>query len=209
MQELAQLGGGGHETICASVQEHIADTYLGYGSGNGTLMWPGVGETDGDHARGRPRRGGGGRVPKATAVDSAAAEPAEGGENSRSHQPWTVDSEGGVWTSQPPVRPPPPPPPPSAGKAGGPTHKKGKRRGGGTASGVARGKANRGGKAESEGKVGGLHPASVRLGGGDIGSAAAASAEGDERAERGTGQQREDHLDKAQVGVVCRLFLMV
>lgn len=31
MQELAHLGGGGHETICASVQEHIADTYLGYG----------------------------------------------------------------------------------------------------------------------------------------------------------------------------------
>ena len=124
-----------------------------------------------------------------------------GGERSRSHQPWTVDSEGGVWTSQPPVRPPPPPA--LAGKAGGPTHKKGKRRGGGTASGVARGKANRGGKAESEEEGrGGLHPASVRLGGGDIGGAAAASAEGDERAERGTGQQREDYLDKAQVGLV-------
>lgn len=209
MQELAQLGGGGHETICASVQEHIADTYLGYGSANGTLMWPRVGDGDGDHARGRPRRGAaGGRVPKATAADSAATEPAGAEEKSRSPQPWTVDSKGGVWTSPPPARPPP------AGKAGGSTHKKGKRRGG-TASGAARGKANRGGGVESEGEGevggGGLHPASVRLGGGGGGSgsaaAAAASAEGDARAEMGTGQQREDYLDKAQVGVVWRFFI--
>ena len=162
-------------------------------------MWPGVGDGDVDHALGRPRRGEGGRVPKATAADSAAAEPAGAEEKSRSRQPWTADSEGGVWTTPPPVRPPP------AGKAGGPTYRKGKRRGG-TASGAARGKATRGSEAESEGG-GGLHPASVRLGGGDCGSAAAAaSVEGEAGGERSTGQQQEDYLDKAQVGVTWRFL---
>lgn len=161
-------------------------------------MWPGAGDGESDHAQGRARRGGG-RGPKSNTAAgfSAAAEPAAAEGKSGSRQPWTVDSEGGVWTSPPPVRPPP------AGKAGGATHKKGKRRGGAASGGAVRGKATRGGKAEAETEGGGgeSHPASVRIGGGGGGGgdAAAASMVGDERGEGSTGQQREDYLDKAQV----------
>lgn len=199
-QELAELGGGGHETICASVQEHIADTYLGYGGTHVALPGPGGGSSNGhgntENSRSRPGRG------KEEGVNASQADgpvdPAVGSGQSR-RVPWTVDSEGEVWTSPAPLRQPP-----VSGKAKGAPNKKGKNRG----------KTRAGRKTTTPGddfdggrKGGGSHPGSVRLGGG--GSAdgdgdgdgvpfpagAGAYTNMDKNAER----QREENLDKAQV----------
>lgn len=201
-QELAELGGGGHETICASVQEHIADTYLGYSNGSHVaLPGPGDGSSsnggDGNAeiSRGRPRRGRGKEA--STPQTGGSVEPAVGDVRPR-RAAWTVDSEGGVWTSPPPLRPPPP----VSGKAKGAANRKGKRRSDVQgSSGAGRKTATPGDGFDGESKGGGSHPGSVRLGGGGGGdgvpfpAGAGACTTMDENAER----QREENLDKAQV----------
>ena len=202
-QELAELGGGGHETICASVQEHIADTYLGHGGGQGALPGPGGSKSAGEDrtvesSRGRPSREQGTLAGAAAAGDVG---PAPGGREGSRRSPWTVDAEGGVWTSPPPLRPPS-----VAGK--GP--KKDKRRGDVQGkSGAGRKNAPLGDEFEGVGKGGGSHPGSVRLGGGggdgdDVAASGGAVgfAEMDKNAER----EREENLDKAQV-TLCRQFV--
>lgn len=199
-QELAELGGGGHETICASVQEHIADTYLGHGGAQGALPGPGGSKSTGDDrtvesSRGRPSREQGTLAGAAAPGD---VEPAPGGREGNRRAPWTVDSEGGVWTSPPPLRSP---------SVTGRGSKKEKRRGDVQGkSGAWRKNASMGDELEGVGKSGGSHPGSVRLGGGGGGGddvAASGGAVGFAETDKNAEREREENLDKAQV-TLCR-----
>lgn len=193
-QELAELGGGGHETICASVQEHIADTYLGY---SGTpIALPGPGGRTAENSRGRPGRGNG---------KETNASQADGGGGQPRRAPWTVDSEGEVRTSSAALHPPP-----VSGNAKEAANKKGKRRGDRQGkSGAARKTGTATGHDFDRGSNGGgSHPGSVRLGGGGDGGgdgvpfpeSAGVYKNMDKNAER----QREENLDKAQVWLARR-----
>lgn len=198
-QELAELGGGGHETICASVQEHIADTYLGHGGSQGALPRPGGSkstEDDGtvESSRGRSSRGQGALAGARAAGD---VESVTSGRQGGRRGPWTADSEGGVWTSPPPLRPP------SVAAKG---YKKGKRRGDVQGkSGAGRNNPSRGDDFEGVGKGGGSHPGSVRLGGGGGGDgvATSGSAGGYAEMDKNVEREREENLDKAQVSLIA------
>lgn len=191
-QELAQLGGGGHETICASVQEHIADTYLGYGGAyGGALSGSDAGDGDGGDVLGRRRRGEGGS--KSAAAGSAAVELGRGGKKLQARGAWTVDPDGAVWTSSPP----PLTQTKASDKASAAARKKGKRRGGAMKSGAARERASRG----EGGWGGGENVPSFRLGGGGGGGGrtSVAGVVGDRNMEKNAARQRGEDLDKAQV----------
>lgn len=217
-QELAELGGGGHETICASVQEHIADTYMGHGAGasgaQGVLSGGGSysGSSDtGKDGRDGARRGGGGSTIATPKQATTGGPPGDrigragGGIRQARQVPWTVDPNGGVWTSTPPPAPPPTPTPPSRAPAAGSQgvaaaqHKrKGKRRGGGGA------KSGAVVRMDVVVEGGELHQASVRLCGGDSGGGGDGAG-----LKRNSCLQTEEDLDKAQVFLLLLLFVVI
>lgn len=162
------------------------------------LPGPGGGSSNGggtENSRGRPGRGKG----KETNVSQAdgPVEPTAGGGQQR-RAPWTIDSEGEVWTTPAPIRPPP-----VSANAKGATNKKGKRRGDGQGkSGVARKTGTPGGEDFDRGSNGGgSHPGRVRLGGGGDGDGVPfpEGAGIDKNMDKNAEREREENLDKAQV----------
>lgn len=200
-QELEQLGGGGHETICASVQEHIADMYLGYSGVHGALSG---GDTDSSDARDGAVNGESDgfrqRDRGVTKAEGAAAgEAGMARHKGQARAPWTVGPGGEVWTSALPPR--------GARKtlhAAPGARKKGKRRGGPKNGPTQEREANPKGGDER----GGAHPGSVRLGGtgtgagggaGGVGIRTSAERTGGSNTARKAEQETEENLDKAQV----------
>lgn len=223
MQELAQLGGGGHETICASVQEHIADTYLGYGGDTHRHSAGGGGHHfDGDNSRRHSTQlGSGGSIDTESSGTTPVRAPAIATDNGVSatrqvQAPWRIDPDGSVWTcSHPSTRP-------VTGAGARPSargnNKKSKRRG--ARVGLNDGDSGGGFTAttrESLGGGGGGGRRRGRRGGG--GCAAPSVSLGAEAASGGLGGNRdaegqifggcdmEDDLDKAQV-CDCMVILL-
>ena len=101
-QELAQLGGGGHETICASVQEHIADTYLIYGGVQSVLSEADKGSDstrDINHGGGRRRASKASGSNASSVAAAAAVDPESASKRPHPRTSWTVDDNGKVWNT--------------------------------------------------------------------------------------------------------------